>query len=148
MKHLFVILFLFGAWVINPSLQAQIYTAPFDYSYSASRIATPPSTASFRSTSTYREYGTTMNNANPSVSIYRNTGSITTVASQIQGGMLTDGSDSNNGNMSYRPPQRVPGVPNLQPIGDGWDVAVFLLLLCVGYALYLTRKTRQEKAKA
>jgi hypothetical protein len=78
------------------------------------------------------------------------TGGISTIASQLAGGVLAEENKMiDNG---LRGPRKGPGsggiAPPDTPIGDGWDVAVFLLLLCVGYALYLTRKTRQEKAKA
>lgn len=156
MRRLFVILLLLCTWVILPTLQAQMYTTSSAsyHSYSTIGVATPPSTASFRSTSVYREYGSTaLNTSSTSYStapMRVATGGISTIASQLAGGVLAEENKMiDNG---LRGPRKGPGsggiAPPDTPIGDGWDVAVFLLLLCVGYALYLTRKTRQKKAKA
>lgn len=37
----------------------------------------------------------------------------------------------------------VPGVPGIAPIGDGWDVLLFLVLLAVGYGVYVYKQKRQ-----
>ena len=75
-------------------------------------------------------------------------GAVKTVASSIRGGVLSDADAS--GYLPPTAPKRSPGVPNTKPdtpIGDGWDVAVFLLLLCAGYAIYLKRKSENGKVK-
>lgn len=37
----------------------------------------------------------------------------------------------------------VPGVPEIAPIGDGWDVVLFLMLLAVGYGVYIYKQKTQ-----
>ena len=119
------------------------------HSYSTGGTVEAPSNVEFRSTSVYNSnirntqqkcYSTApMNVAN---------GAVKTVASSIRGGVLSDADAS--GYLPPTAPKRSPGVPNTKPetpIGDGWDVAVFLLLLCVGYAIYLKRKTENGKLK-
>lgn len=146
-KSLFLILIVLCSWGANPMLQAQIYTGYSTTSHSA--MASSPTSSAFRSTSSYSATSVSYSTAPMRVA----TGSFSTVASQLSGGTLADeGYYTDNG---MRGPRRLGGTPGGggiappdTPIGDGWDVAVFLLLLCVGYALYLTRKTRQEKAKA
>jgi hypothetical protein len=72
-------------------------------------------------------------------------GAIKTAASSIKGGVLAD--DGNNPSN----PARIQGRRNSTmepptntdaPIGEGWDVALLLALLCVGYVVrrYLTLK--------
>ena len=64
------------------------------HSYSTIGVATPPSTASFRSTSVYREYGSTaLNTSSTSYStapMRVATGGISTIASQLAGGVLAE----------------------------------------------------------
>lgn len=81
------------------------------------------------------------------------TGSFSTVASQLSGGTLADESYCYTDN-AMRGPRRLGGTiggggiaPPDTPIGDGWDVAVFLLLLCAVYAIYLKRKSENGKVK-
>jgi hypothetical protein len=49
-----------------------------------------------------------------------------------------------------RGPRKGPGsggiAPPDTPIGDGWDVAVLLAMLCVAYGIYLKRKCENRKA--
>jgi hypothetical protein len=81
-------------------------------------------------------------------------GSIKTVASSVNGGVLlgnSNGSTNNDGNTGYIPPGEqnngavISGVPDL-PIGDGWDVALLLTLLCAGYAVYCYKKNKKKMA--
>lgn len=67
----------------------------------------------------------------------------------MKGGVLLG--NANNSSEGYIPTTQdstpvIPGVPDT-PIGDGWDVAVFLLFLCAGYAIYLKRKSENGKVK-
>jgi hypothetical protein len=75
-------------------------------------------------------------------------GAVKTVASSIHGGVLSDADAS--GYLPPTAPKRSPGVPNTKPespIGDGWDVALLLALLCVGYVVrrYLMLKQMNDK---
>ena len=132
-------------------MQAQMYSTSsrMHHSYSTGGTVEAPSHVEFRSTSVYNSnirntqqmcYSTApMNVAN---------GAVKTVASSIRGGVLSDADAS--GYLPPTAPKRSPGVPNTKPetpIGDGWDVAVFLLLLCAGYAIYLERKSENGKVK-
>ena len=70
------------------------------------------------------------------------TGSVSTVASQLSGGVLADeGYYTEN---VLRGPRKLGGIggggiappdTNPTPIGDGWDVALLLAVLCVGYVV-------------
>ena len=122
------------------------------HSYSTIGVATPPSTASFRSTSVYREYGSTaLNSSSTSYStapMRVATGGISTIASQLAGGVLAEENKMiDNG---LRGPRKGPGsggiAPPDTPIGDGWDVALLLAMLCVAYGIYLKRKCENRKA--
>jgi hypothetical protein len=46
-------------------------------------------------------------------------------------------------------PRRAPWVPdeNDTPIGDGWDVAVLIAILCIIYGIYLRRNATREEVK-
>ena len=114
-------------------------------------MASQPTTASFRSTSSFARGGsavqTTSSVSYSTAPMRMANGTITTVASQLKGGVLAEGADSPTGYIPTRP-QRVPGVPDTLPIGDGWDVALLLSLLCLGYAVYLKRKTISNNTNA
>jgi hypothetical protein len=71
-------------------------------------------------------------------------GSIKTIASSVTGGVLT------NNEGGYIPPTTdndqgavIAGVPDL-PIGEGWDVALLLAILCVGYVVWKYRSVRRS----
>ena len=137
-----------------PVLHAQVYTtSSATYrSVCGGGMAVQPSTATFRSTSSYAGRSTVArvapSRAYSTAPMYMANGTITTVASQLQGGELAETPSSSNG---FSPQQRavIPGVPYPpQPLGDGWDVALLLSLLCLGYAVYLKRKTISNNANA
>jgi hypothetical protein len=74
-------------------------------------------------------------------------GSVKTIASSLQGGVLTDGSKT--GYISPTRPQRSPGVPDTGkdvPLSDGLDVFLLFLLLCVGYAIYICRNRKRQSS--
>ena len=113
-------------------------------SYSTGGTIAVPSHVEFRSTSVYNSnirsntqqkcYSTApMNVAN---------GAVKTVASSIRGGVLSDADAS--GYLPPTAPKRSPGVPNTLPIGDGWDVALLLAILCVGYVVWKYRSVRRS----
>lgn len=120
-------------------LHAQVYTTSSAtyHSIGTSGMASQPTSTSFRSTSSYARSAsavqTTSSVSYSTAPMRMANGTITTVASQLKGGVLTEGTDSPTGYIPTRP-QRVPGVP--LPIGDGWDVALLLAILCVGYVVW------------
>ena len=139
MKRLFVIILILCTWVTCPMLHAQVYTTSSAtyHSIGTSGMASQPTSTSFRSTSSYARSAsavqTTSSVSYSTAPMRMANGTITTVASQLKGGVLTEGTDSPTGYIPTRP-QRVPGVP--LPIGDGWDVALLLAILCVGYVVW------------
>lgn len=147
MKRLFVILLVLCPLVSYSALWAQIYsTSSATYhTMGTSSMASQPTTASFRSTSSFARGGsavqTTSSVSYSTAPMRIANGTITTVASQLKGGVLTGGTDSPTGYIPTRP-QRVPGVP--LPIGDGWDVALLLAILCVGYVVWKYMSVRRS----
>ena len=128
-------------------LHAQVYTTSSAtyHSIGTSGMASQPTSTSFRSTSSYARSASAVQTT-PSVSystapMRMANGTITTVASQLKGGVLTEGTDSPTGYIPTRP-QRVPGVP--LPIGDGWDVAMLLAILCLGYVVWKYMSVRRS----
>ena len=131
-------------------LQAQMYSTSsrMHHSYSTGGTVEAPSHVEFRSTSVYNSnlrntqqkcYSTApMNVAN---------GAVKTIASSIQGGVLSDGDSYASGPQRIRGRQNTmaPPTETAQPIGDGWDVALLLTLLCAGYALYCYRRHMVDK---
>lgn len=77
-------------------------------------------------------------------------GSIKTIASSVTGGVLLGNSNGDNNNTNYIPLGEqnngavIAGVPDL-PIGGGWDVALLLALLCVGYVVWKYMSVRRMK---
>lgn len=127
-------------------LQAQIFSTSSSShrSYSTGGTAVAPTHVEFSSTSSYKSrlrpvnqqkcYSTApMNVAN---------GSIKTVASSIRGGMLAE--EKSTGFIPTGP-QRAPGTPKPQPIGEGWDVVVLMALLCIGYVVKRYLSVRRLK---
>lgn len=67
--------------------------------------------------------------------------SFSTAASNIQPGTLYKESISAEEITTPRQAPRTPGVPDVKtPIGDGWSVIVFLILLAIGYHVAAKRK--------
>lgn len=139
---------------MTPAIQAQIFSTaelrtPFQ---SESQYDFPQS--SFRSTSSYSTSYKPANNEFPAESKFGN-GHFHTAASRIVGGILSD-------DMGYIPtcPRQNSDVlydddglyddeeggtqapPEIAPIGFGWDVVVFMLMLCLAYAIYLRKKMK------
>ena len=68
-------------------------------------------------------------------------GKVQTVASDIVGGTLTE-QPAEPARISPRQRAVIPGTPDL-PIGEGWDVALLLSMMCAIYTFYV--KTNQSK---
>ena len=147
MKRLFVIILILCTWVTFPMLHAQVYTTSSAtyHSIGTSGMASQPTSTSFRSTSSYaRSASAVQTSSSVSYStapMRMANGTITTVASQLKGGVLAEGAESPTGYIPTRP-QRVPGVP--LPIGDGWDVAMLLAILCVSYVVWKYMSVRRS----
>jgi hypothetical protein len=73
-------------------------------------------------------------------------GAVKTIASSIQGGVLSDGDSYASGHQRIRGRQNTMPPPTETPIGDGWDVALLLVLLCAGYAVYCYKKNKKKMA--
>lgn len=154
MKHRLVILLILCIWVFCPILRAQIYTTSSATYHTVSSDGIIPrlDPLPFRSTSAYAVHGNITRRVQ---SVSYSTapmcvanGTITTIASQLRGGMISDESVTYVADMPSGP-RRAPWVPNENdtPIGDGWDVAILLVLLCIAYGIYLRRNTTREEAK-
>lgn len=150
MKRLFVILLVLCPLVSYSALWAQIYsTSSATYrSISTSGLELQPTISDFRSTSSY--FGRT-STAQITRSVSYSTapmhvanGQISTAASQLKGGMLATPPVSD---LESKPhgPRRAPWVPNENvPLSDGWDVALLLAILCVGYVVWKYRSVRRS----
>lgn len=149
MKRLFIILIVLCPYMSYGHLQAQMYSTSsrMHHSYSTGGTFEAPSHVEFRSTSVYNSnirntqqkcYSTApMNVAN---------GAVKTIASSIQGGVLSDGDSYASGPQRIRGRQNTMAPPTETPIGDGWDVALLLVLLCAGYAVYCYKKNKKKMA--
>jgi hypothetical protein len=145
-------MFFLCAWVYCPMLHAQLFTtSSATYrSISNGAMASQPTTSAFRSTSAYSNCNSAVQVASSKFSstapMHVSNGSITTIASQLTGGVLADEDDSPTGYIPTRP-KRVPGVPDTVPLNDGWDVAILLAILCLSYGIYLRRNATSYEAK-
>ena len=101
-----------------------------------------PNSIEFRSTNTYgKNISNTTERAFSTAPMYVANGTIKTIASSLSGVPVED---SNVGYIPPTRPQRAPGVPDT-PIGDGWDVALLLALLCVAYVVKRYLSVRRMK---
>ena len=131
-------------------LHAQLYrsSSATYHSYSTGGVLQAP-VDPFRSTSAYVQNNIVKSSIAYSTAPIRvANGTITTVASALQSGVLADEQD-------YAPVSRMPGRRNSNtmapptdtdpfvPIGDGWDVALLFFILCMGYIIYLKRKEKR-----
>lgn len=145
MKRLFIILLILYSLISQGLVQAQIYsTASKRYNtYSTAGVASSPGMYEFQTTSTYVVAKSNKNFATAPMQVAN--GSIKTIASTITGGVLSNSTTTSG---EYIPTQTttpvIPGVPDL-PLGDGCDVFLFLGLLSILYAMYLTRKIGRVK---
>lgn len=141
-------------------LHAQIYTTSSAtyHSYSVGGYENRANTCQFRTTSPQIQQNHT--NTYSTAPMRVATGTVSTVASQLQGGISADEFARKQyitrakkaGPSSGGPPppdtsdDGGTGGDTPMPIGEGWDVALLLLILCIGYALYLRRKSLQQQS--
>ena len=149
MKRLFTILLLLFLFINGTILCAQLYTTSSGryHSYTNGGVVVAPVTYEFYSTSTYRSAITPKQTSFTAPLVVAN-GTIKTLASSVKGGVLLG--SANNSSEGYIPTTQddtpiIPGVPDT-PIGDGWDVALLLAMLCVAYGIYLKRICENRKA--
>lgn len=129
---------------------AQIYTTSSAtyHSYSVGGYENRANTCQFRTTSPQIQQNHT--NTYSTAPMRVATGTVSTVASQLQGGISAD--EFARKQYITRAKKAGPGSggppPPDTPIGEGWDVALLLSLLCLGYAVYLKRKNISKNANA
>ena len=130
-------------FVMNGSLSAQLHlssSATYNsYSTSGTHLILP--TLEFQSTSTYGKFIKRERECS-TAPMYVANGTVKTAASAVKGGVLLGASDSDTPSII----PVIPGVPDT-PIGEGMDVMLFLLSLCVVYAVYLVRKRNAVERK-
>lgn len=143
-------------------LHAQIYTTSSAtyHSYSVGGYENRANTCQFRTTSPQIQQNHT--NTYSTAPMRVATGTVSTVASQLQGGIsadefarkqyITRAKKAGPGSGGPPPPDTSDDggtggdTGGNTPIGEGWDVALLLLILCIGYALYLRRKSLQQQS--
>mgnify|MGYP006051030241 FL=1 len=145
LKRVLVILLVLCPCILHGTLHAQIHTtSSASYrSYTTSGGLLDPPPIEFQSTSIYGRR--TLSRSYSTAPMVVSNGSVKTIASSIKSGSLlgTENTGEDAGNTII---PVVPGVPDT-PIGDGWDVAILLVLLCIAYGIYLRRNTTREEAK-
>ena len=117
------------------------------HSFSTGGVASAPASVEFRSTSAYSS-STTSSISYSTAPMHMANGTVRTVASSIQGGVLSEEPTG------YTDPNRIRGRQNTMapptetaPLGDGWDVAILLAFLCIAYGIYLRRNVKRKEAK-
>ena len=147
MKRLIIILFILCPLMTQGKLQAQIYSTASSRhrTYTNGGVVIVPAPLEFQSTSLYKTSTRKKSYATAPMQVAN--GSIRTVASSVTGGVLLE-NNTNTGDNGYIQPGEngavIAGVPDL-PIGDGWDVALLLGLLCAGYVVFRYRKQRENQ---
>ena len=147
MKRLFVILLVLCPLVVSSALWAQVYTtssASYN-SYSTTGLAMYPTHSDFRRTSTYISV---VGKRNPAIAsatapLRVANGTVKTVASQLSGNWSVDNIQPKGDNL-FSGSRRAPFVPDETPLSDGLDVFILFLLLCAGYAIYISRKRQSS----
>lgn len=117
------------------------------HSFSTGGVANAPASVEFRSTSSYSS-STTSSISYSTAPMHMANGTVRTVASSIQGGVLSEEPTG------YTDPNRIRGRQNTMapptetaPLGDGCDVAILLAIMCLAYGIYLRRNATSNEAK-
>lgn len=150
MKRLFIILLVLCPYISYGHLQAQMYSTSSHThrSYSTGGTIAVPSHVEFRSTSVYNSNmrPNTQQKCYSTAPMQVANGSIKTMASSIQGGVLTNSEHIGPSRIQGRQNSTMePPIDTTAPIGDGWDVALLLGLLCAGYVVFRYRKQRENQ---
>ena len=148
MKRLFIILLVLCPYVSYGHLQAQMYniSSRTYRSYSTGGTIALPSHVEFRSTSVYNSNirPNTQQNCYSTAPMNVANGVVKTIATSIQGGVLTDDANSTTGPQRIQNRRNTMAPPTETPIGDGWDVALLLALLSIGYVVWKYRSVRRS----
>lgn len=114
-------------------------------SYSTGGTIALPSHVEFRSTSVYNSNirPNTQQNCYATAPMNIANGTVKTIASSIQGGVLSSGVDV-AGPQRIHDRRNTMAPPTETPIGDGWDVALLLALLSIGYVVWKYRSVRRS----
>lgn len=117
------------------------------HSFSTGGAVSAPTSVEFRSTSTYKSVATSSSSYS-TAPMHMANGTVKTVASSILGGVLSEEPTG------YTDPNRIRGRQNTMapptetaPLGDGWDVAILLAIMCLAYGIYLRRNVTTKEAK-
>ena len=117
------------------------------HSFSTGGVANAPASVEFHSTSAYSS-STTSSISYSTAPMHMANGTVKTVASSIQGGVLSEEPTG------YTDPNRIRGRQNTMapptetaPLGDGWDVAILFAIMCLAYGIYLRRNATNHEVK-
>ena len=144
MKRFLVILLLLCPYVSYGTLSAQLHTtssASYRSYTSGGGMATLP-VAEFQSTSAYGRSMATTRTYSATLTSVAN-GTVRTVASSINGGVILGNSNTNNTGGNTIIPV-IPGVPDT-PLSFDWDSGLLLVLLLGGYACFIAYKRKIVK---
>lgn len=145
LNRIFVIVLSLYVWGTYPMQAAPIYTTSSVKVRSTSPGGLQPSVRyHFHSTSGFAKRNAAAYIPSRSYStapMFVANGKVQTVASDIVGGTLTE-QPAEPARISPRQRAVIPGTPDL-PIGEGWDVALLLSMMCAIYTFYV--KTNQSK---
>ena len=137
MKHLYYIFLTISLIAGTLPLKAELFSTASHPIELSNCYSTEPA---FRSTSCYQTSYQLPSGGFQSSIQFAN-GQIQTAAARLNGNILADEGGYID---TYQPtgPQRSIAPPTIAPIGFGWDVVVFMLMLCLAYALYLRKKMK------
>lgn len=115
------------------------------HSFSTGGAASAPASVEFRSTSTYKSVSTSSSSYS-TAPMHMANGTVRTVASSIQGGVLSEEPTgyTNPNRIRGRQNTMAPPTETAQPLGDGWDVTLLLAILCVSYVVWKYRSVRRS----
>ena len=147
LNRIFVIILSLYVWGTYPMQAAPIYTTSSVKVRSTSPGGLQPSVRyHFHSTSGFAKRNAAAYIPSRSYStapMFVANGKVQTVASDIVGGTLTE-QPAEPARISPRQRAVIPGTPDL-PIGEGWDVALWLSILCLIYISYVRNKQSKRQ---
>lgn len=147
LNRIVVTLLILYVWGANPMQATPIYTTSSVKMRSTSPGGLQPSVRyHFHSTSGFTKRNATAYIPSRSYStapMFVANGKVQTVASDIVGGTLTE-QPAEPARISPRQRAVIPGTPDL-PIGEGWDVALWLSILYLTYISYVRNKQSKRQ---
>lgn len=135
-------------------LHAQLYTtSSATYrSYSSGGVVEQPAPSPFRSTSAYRQQTNSgyivSSSKYATAPMHVANGTITTVASKLQSGVLADEQQGYIPNIQPRKNTMEPPINTdpYVPLNETWDLWLVMTILAITYAVYCKRRKVQNKA--